>query len=97
MASTAGGEHVEGVSRRPARNERGTPRRWIVVASVALATILSGCPLARERICRKGEHVVRSVDAPRTGRTCVRDGQPPPAGYEEFPPGKAPTYLDEDR
>jgi hypothetical protein len=58
--------------------------------------MLSGCPFGRERICSRGEHVVRSIEAPETGRTCVRDGEPPPKGYEEYPPGQVPTYLDED-
>ena len=72
-----------------------TRRRLVLIAStVALAIMLSGCPL-RERICSKGEHVVKSIEAPEGGRTCVRDGKPPPKGYEEYPPGQVPTYRDE--
>lgn len=54
-----------------------------------------GCS-GRERICGKGDHVVRSIESPETGRTCVRDGTPPPKGYEEFPPGQVPKYTDQD-
>jgi len=72
-------------------------RLEVVVSTMALAVTLSGCPLVRERICSKSEHVVKSTEAPQTGRACVRDGEPPPQGYEEFPPGKVPTYPDEDR
>jgi len=71
-------------------------QRLVAIPSTALlALVLSGCPLARERICSRGEHVVRSIEAPATGRTCVRDGEPPPDGYEEYPPGKVPKYTDE--
>jgi len=68
--------------------------RAIAVVAAALAVTgltAAGC---QERVCRRGEHAVRSVEAPDTGRTCVRDGDPPPAGYEEYPPGQAPTYAD---
>jgi hypothetical protein len=61
-----------------------------------LALMPSGCLPVRERICSKGEHVVRSIEAPKTGRTCVRDGERPPKGYDEYPPGEVPTYTDED-
>ena len=97
MAVPRADEYERGVWRGRACNAPRTRRRSLVVTSIALALILSGCPLGRERICRRGEHVVRSIDAPDTGRICVRDGQPPPKGYEEYPPGKVPTYLDEDR
>lgn len=70
------------------------PRECSLVAA-SLAVMLSGCGLGRERICSRGEHVVKSVEAPETGRTCVRDGEPPPNGYEEYPPGRVPKYTDE--
>lgn len=68
----------------------------VVVGAMTLALMLSGCPLGRERICRRGEHVVKSIEAPATGRTCLRDGDPPPKGYEEYPPGKVPKYTDDE-
>jgi hypothetical protein len=67
----------------------------VVVGTIAVALTMSGCFPGRERICSKGEHVVKSIEAPETGRTCVRDGEPPPPGYEEYPPGSVPTYTDE--
>ena len=51
----------------------------------------------RERMCSPGERAVRAIDAPDTGRACVKKEKPPPPGYEEFPPGQRPTYVDEDR
>lgn len=65
----------------------------VALALVALAGVAAGC---QERVCRKGEHAVRSVAAPDTGRTCVKDGDPPPAGYEEYPPGEAPVYVGDE-
>ena len=62
-----------------------------LVALVVTGLTAAGC---QERVCRRGEHAVRSIEAPETGRTCVRDGDPPPTGYEEYPPGEAPTYVD---
>lgn len=78
-------------------NMRRGRGRFPTIASVwALAVTLTGCPLGRERICSRGEHVVKSIEAPETGRTCVRNGQPPPNGYEEYPAGNVPTYTDDD-
>lgn len=70
-----------------------THRRAAAATTAVLAalTLAAGC---QERVCRRGEHAVRSVEAPDTGRTCVKDGEPPPAGYEEYPPGEAPVYTD---
>lgn len=67
-----------------------------IVSAIALAVVLTGCPIGRETTCSRGEHVVRSIEAPETGRTCVRNGQTPPKGYEEYPAGNVPTYMDED-
>lgn len=72
-----------------------TLRRAAAAAGAALAVAALGTAAGcQERVCRRGEHAVRSVEAPDTGRTCVRDGEPPPPGYEEFPPGEAPVYVD---
>ena len=68
--------------------------RALVAALATLAVTgltAAGC---QERVCRKGEHAVRSTEAPETGRTCVKDGEAPPPGYEEFPPGQTPVYVD---
>ena len=66
---------------------------------VAVLVWLGGtCSFAfRERMCSPGERAVRAIEAPDTGRACVKRGQPPPPGYEEFPPGQRPTYVDQDR
>lgn len=61
------------------------------VLAVAAVGLTGGC---KERVCRGGEHAVRSIEAPDTGRTCVPDGDPPPPGYEEYPPGQVPVYVD---
>lgn len=66
-----------------------------VGATIALLIGLSDCSRVRGRICNTGEHVVNSIDAPRTGRACAQDGKPPPEGYEDYPAGKVPTYIDE--
>lgn len=65
----------------------------VILALVAVMSV-SGC---RERTCIEGEYPARSVDHPDTGRVCVPDGQEPPAGYERFPEGQVPTYVDQDR
>jgi hypothetical protein len=69
----------------------------MIVTTLSSAFTLSGCFVFRERMCSRGEHPVKSIEAPETGRACVRDGNPPPNGYEEYPPGQVPTYLHEDR
>ena len=73
--------------------------RLAMAILVAVLVWLGGaCSLVfRERMCSPGERAVRAIEAPDTGRTCVKKGQPPPPGYEEFPPGQRPTYVDQDR
>lgn len=92
------GSGVVGASTVTVR-QRSTRTYRLVITGTAflLAFTLSGCSLFRERMCSRGEHAVKSIEAPETGRTCVRDGAPPPDGYEEYPDGQVPTYLDEDR
>ena len=73
--------------------------RLAVALLVAVLIPLGGaCSFVfRERMCSPGERAVRAIEAPDTGRTCVKNGQPPPPRYEEFPPGHRPTYVDQDR
>jgi hypothetical protein len=73
--------------------------RLVLTISIAVLVWLGGaCSfVSRERMCSPGERAVRAINAPDTGRTCVKEGQAPPQGYEEFPPGERPTYVDEDR
>ncbi|GAA3206384.1 SCO0607 family lipoprotein [Dactylosporangium siamense] len=58
------------------------------------ALLVTGCSL-KERVCGSGEHPVKAVGN-TTGRTCVRDGADPPAGYVPYPAGKVPKYLDDE-
>ncbi len=78
-------------------------------AKVGCARMLAGLPLAgvvgavaacgpfRERVCERSEYAVRAITAPDAGRTCVPNDQEPPPGYERFPAGEKPTYLEDDR
>jgi hypothetical protein len=71
--------------------------RLAVAILVAVLVWLGGACSFRERMCSPGERAVRAIEAPDTGRVCVKNGQPPPPSYEEFPPGQRPTYVDQDR
>ena len=56
-------------------------RHGLAMALLAAILISSGgsCPsVIRERMCSRGERAVRAIEAPDTGRTCVKNGQPPP-------------------
>ncbi len=75
------------------------PRRTAPAAATWLATatvLVGGCQI-RERMCSEGEYPVRSIRFPDTGRACVTEGEQPPKGYETFPPGEVPEFVDEDR
>lgn len=64
-------------------------------AVLALATVVSGSACSyRERVCREEDYPVRSIEYPDAG-ACARDGEPPPPGYETYPAGETPTYVDE--
>jgi hypothetical protein len=80
-----------------ARGHQGMSRRVVAgltVASVAGILLTGGC-LFREAICRSGEYPVAAVRS-ATGRTCVPDGQEPPAGYVRFPEGKVPEHVGDE-
>ena len=68
-----------------------TPLLLLIVAT-ALST--SGCS-SRERVCSSGEYPVRTVDASDAGLACAPDGEEPPPGYERFPAGEVPEYVDD--
>ncbi|MFN8075158.1 MAG: lipoprotein [Kineosporiaceae bacterium] len=69
-------------------------RRTVPVLLALLAVLtLSGC---RERMCEEGQYPARSTQFPETGRVCVPVGQEPPVGYERFPAGQEPTFVDQD-
>lgn len=74
-----------------------TQSRFLVRAiAVPIALLAAGCGELRERVCERGQYAARAIAAPETGRVCVPDGQEPPLGYERFPPGQTPTYLEDD-
>ena len=68
--------------------------RRLLVLLLATVAAVAGCSF-KERICRSGEYPVKAVGS-TTGRTCVRDGQDPPAGYVRYPAGKVPEHLDDE-
>jgi hypothetical protein len=65
----------------------------LATALLGAALAVGGCPV-REHVCRSGEYPVKAVGN-KTGRTCVRDGENPPAGYVRYPAGKIPRYVDD--
>ena len=80
---------TQGLRRVPTR--LATP---LVLLTVLAALSAGGCS-ARERVCSSGEYPVRTVDASDGGLACTRDGEEPPAGYERFPAGEVPEYVDD--
>ena len=69
---------------------------WLGMAMSVALTVLAGSGCGRERICNEGEYPVKSIRFPATGRTCVKDGDVPPKGYETYPPGEVPTYIGDE-
>ena len=61
---------------------------------VGAALGASGCSL-QERVCGSGEYPVRTVDPTDSGMACAPDGEEPPAGYERFPAGEVPEFVDD--
>ena len=70
------------------------PQRALVPLLAAVLLTGGGCSF-KERVCGSGEHPVKAVGN-TTGRTCVRDGTDPPAGYVRYPEGKVPRYVDDE-
>ena len=64
----------------------------VLVVGAALGA--SGCSL-QERVCSSGEYPVRTVDSTDGGLACAPDGEEPPPGYERFPDGQAPEFVDD--
>ena len=67
-----------------------------VLSVLALGAALgaSGCSL-QERVCSSGEYPVRTVESTDGGMACVPDDEEPPAGYERFPAGEVPEFVDD--
>ena len=87
--SPAGVRVVRGLPAVPGRLT--TPLVLLLVLTV-LGT--GGCSF-QERVCRSGEYPVRTVDPTDAGLACAPDGEEPPAGYERFPAGEVPEYVDD--
>ena len=70
--------------------------RTTVVLTVTTTAVLSvgGCA-ARERVCGSDDYPVRTVDTTDGGLACAPDGEEPPPGYERFPEGEVPEYVDD--
>jgi len=70
--------------------------RTRLLALAALAGVMAatgGCSL-RDAICGHGDYPVKAVGT-ATGSTCVKNGQPPPAGYVRYPAGQVPQHVDD--
>jgi hypothetical protein len=67
--------------------------RLFLVGAV-VAGSMSGC-LFDERICGSGHYPVKAVGN-TTGRTCVPEGEQPPAGYVRYPEGKVPERVGDE-
>ncbi|WP_218122294.1 SCO0607 family lipoprotein [Blastococcus aurantiacus] len=70
------------------------PRTVVTVLALAAALGASGCS-PQERVCSSGEYPVRTVESTDGGMACVPDGEEPPAGYERFPAGEVPEFVDD--
>lgn len=84
-----------GYSRLVSMLRRRAPAKALAMV-LALAMTAVGCGAFKERVCRRGQYAARAIAAPQTGRTCVPNDREPPTGYERFPPGQTPTYLEDD-
>ena len=82
--------------RRPIKREDIRLRSGVraITAVLAAGVLVGGCSF-RERICESGHYPVKAVGS-TTGRTCVPDGDRPPAGYVKYPEGKVPKYVDDE-
>ncbi len=80
-----------------ARVKDDCARALAALLSAGIVGTVAACGPFKERVCERGEYAVRAIAAPDTGRTCVPHDQEPPPGYERFPPGQTPTYLEDDR
>lgn len=69
------------------------------VVAAFVVTALASCDVqdvAREQLCSDGAYPAFSERYPRTGRTCVDEGQDPPVGFSRYPDGRVPKFVDED-
>ncbi|GAA2376830.1 SCO0607 family lipoprotein [Dactylosporangium salmoneum] len=68
-------------------------RRFLALLLATALLPAAGCHV-RERICGSDSYPAKAVGN-TTGRTCVPDGQDPPAGYVRYPKDKQPVYVDD--
>jgi hypothetical protein len=90
------GARFIGPSNTDERNKSMSAVRVRAVLAATSLTVLTGLSAGcwgPDRICRGGEHPVKSIEYPESGRACVKDGDPPPPGYEEYPPGRVPVHV----
>ncbi len=66
----------------------------VLLGAVLTASSAGGCAW-RERVCGADEYPVRTIATTDDGLACTPDGEEPPAGYERFPDGEVPEYVDE--
>lgn len=66
----------------------------LLVGSALTASAAAGCAW-RERVCSADEHPVRTTATTDDGLACAPGDEEPPAGYERFPEGEVPEYVDE--
>ena len=71
-------------------------RGAVATAATAVTAIMlaTGCSF-QDRICGSDQYPVKAVGT-TTGRTCVPNGQEPPAGYVRYPDGKVPEHVDDE-
>ncbi|XVV17120.1 SCO0607 family lipoprotein [Actinoplanes sp. CA-131856] len=67
--------------------------RRALLPAVAVAASLLTAACADQAICRNGEYPAAQINS--TGRTCVPDGQEPPAGYVRYPKDQEPRRTDD--
>ena len=65
-------------------------RKTIVVTALGLCLLTGGC--AEDAVCGSDAYPVKAVGN-TTGRTCVPEGEDPPAGYVRYPEGKVPERV----
>jgi hypothetical protein len=66
----------------------------VLLGAVLTASAVSSCSW-RERVCGADEYPVRTTTTTDDGLACTPDDEEPPDGYERFPAGEVPEYVDD--
>ena len=69
-------------------------RITVVLLGIMLTALTAGGCALHEHVCRAGEYPVRTSTTD-DGLACTPDDEEPPAGYERFPAGEVPEYVDD--